>query len=49
MLFTHMFYLAVGVVREHGVDKPLVQAQLAPVRRDLEHVVDVRVDPRMYL
>ncbi|CUO68611.1 Uncharacterised protein [Flavonifractor plautii] len=42
-------YLAVGVVREHGVDKPLVQAQLAPVRRDLEHVVDVRVDPRMYL
>ena len=42
-------YLAVGVVREHGVDKPLVQAQLAPVRRDLEHVVDVRVDPCVYL
>jgi len=31
--------LAVRIVRQVGVDYPLVKAQLAPVRGDLEHIV----------
>ena len=48
VVHTHV-HLAAGVIREHGVDKPLVQAQLAPIRCDLEHVVNVWVDASMYL
>ena len=37
--------LAAGVVGQHGVDDPLVQAQFPPIRRNLEHVVPPGVHP----
>lgn len=36
--------LAVGIVGEHGIDNALIEAELASVRRNLEHVVQMRVD-----
>ena len=35
---------ASGVIRQHGIYKPLIQPQLFPVHRHLEHVVNVRID-----
>lgn len=40
--------LALRVIGEKGIDKPLVKAQLAPIACHLQHIVNSGVNPSVY-